>query len=94
MQRKPWIVCAAMQHKDCIITGARHFDLIMQRQIELYRIAHNNGNHIKWEQGFIDQFGKFYNRHNAMQIVKESGQPFNAERNSGSGEELYSEGLY
>lgn len=90
---KPWIVCAAIKNENVIVCGARHFDKIMHMQIE---ILHCTGWDIpkKWEQGFIDQWGKFYNRVEAMQIVKESGQPFNVERNSGSGDELYSEGLY
>jgi hypothetical protein len=29
-----------------------------------------------------------------MKIVLETGQKFNAERNGGNGEDLYSEGLY
>jgi hypothetical protein len=47
-----------------------------------------------WEQGFIDQFGRFYNRKEAMKAVLENGQPFSLKRNGGSGEELFSEGLY
>lgn len=45
------------------------------------------------EQGFIDQFGTFYNREEAMQIVLEGNQHFNITRNGGN-VALFSEGLY
>jgi len=45
------------------------------------------------EQGFINQFGDFLTREEALTIVQENGQRFNAERN-GSTTELFSEGLY
>lgn len=87
---KPWIVCAACRHCSDIILGARHYDRLMHEQKNSYYLEPGE----RWEQGFIDQFGRFYNRKDAMKAVKESGQPFNAERNSGNGDELYSEGLY
>lgn len=99
LKPKAWIVSAAIRNKDAIITGARHFDSIMHEQIRHYTHATACQSNvpsyaIKWEQGFIDQYGAFYSREDALQIVKENGQPFNAERNSGAGDELYSEGLY
>lgn len=87
---KPWMVCAACRHRGYIITGARHFDTVMRKQVDNYNGLTSYSN---WEQGFIDQWGRFYNRVDAMKAVKESGQPFNAERNGGNGEELYSEGF-
>ncbi len=95
MKIKSWIVCAAIRHKQHIITGARHFDTIMHQQLVMYN-AFNNEAHKKWEQGFIDQFGTFYNREDAMQIIKSGRQAFafDAKRNGGNGKELYSEGLY
>lgn len=90
----PVIVCAAYRHPHLkfVIAGARHSDKIMQPWVKMIRRFYGAG--WQWEQGFIDQFGKFYNRVDAMQAVLKSGQPFDAERNSGSGDELYSEGLY
>lgn len=87
---KPWMVCAANRHKttSAIICGARHWDKVMRMQL----FGKLKGS--EWEQGFIDQFGRFYNRKDAMEAVLASGQLFNAERNSGNGEDLYSEGLY
>ena len=43
------------------------------------------------EQGFIDQFGKFYNRKDAYIIAKENGQII---RDLGETDELFSEHLY
>jgi len=53
---------------------------------------------IKWsseaEQGFIDQFGNFYNRNEALKTIHCNNlQIINYDRN-GSTVELYSEGLY
>ena len=90
---KPWIVCAANKCRDHVILGARHWDNIMHQQ-QLAKQHADTGQHWIWEQGFIDQWGRFYNRKDAMKAVLASGQPFNAERNSGNGEDLYSEGLY
>lgn len=97
MSRKPIIVCAANRYKDLdiILTGARHWDDIMRSQFDHIKSGAFIPviNHGDFEQGFIDQFGVFHNRVRALKIVKESGQPFDAERNV-SEESLYSEGLY
>jgi hypothetical protein len=45
------------------------------------------------EQGFINQFGDFLTREEAMQIVKQNGQPFDIGSNRGDSV-LFSEGLY
>lgn len=44
-------------------------------------------------QGFVDQFGNYLTRKQALYIVVENGQEINWDRN-GSTTELYSEGLY
>jgi hypothetical protein len=88
---KPTIVCAANRHiiTRQVICGARHWDKIMRAQAEV-----SGTKFVGWEQGFIDQSGRFYDRRDAMIAVKESGQPFDADRNSGPGDLLFSEGLY
>lgn len=94
---QPIIVCAANRHADgTIVCGARHFDMIMRRQIDAQvetglaklpvigkRIRHKRW--IKWgqaDQGFIDQFGRWYDRVTAGEIF--FGQPL----------PLFSEDLY
>lgn len=92
MKNKPKIVCAACWKGGFIVTGPRHFDNIMRNEIN-----NRMDTFVGWhdaKQGFIDQFGGFYDREEAMIIVKASGQPFNIERNGGSNKVLYSEGLY
>ena len=87
---KQIIVCAAVRQNDLIVTGARHFDKIMNniiRSLDGCMLLKN------WEQGFIDQYGKFYNREDAYKLVQLNGQTFDTKRNT-SKTKLYSEGLY
>ena len=85
------IVCAANKLGDLIIPGPRHFDGTMHRLIEALGIKDDAH---KMEQGFIDQFGRFWSRETAMQIVKDHKQPFDMESNGGNDRQLFSEGLY
>lgn len=85
---KEIIVCAANRLGCLIFCGARHCDRTMYRQANAAGI-----NLVGTEQGFINQFGEFRTREEALKIVLENGQPFNAKRN-GSKTELFSEGLY
>ena len=88
------VVCAAYRHKDLIITGARHSDKIMNSVLRLLPKEVKPQNGSGWEQGFINQFGEFLNRQEALIVAKASGQPLNMERNGGNGKDLYSEGVY
>ena len=88
---KPWMVCAACKYGTHIITSARHFDELMHSQIKAAGYRHQM---LDAEQGFIDQWGRFYNRTDAMVAVRRSGQPFSYKRNGSQDTELYSEGLY
>lgn len=86
---KQFVVCAANRFPDgMILCGARHWDNIMCAQADAMGIKGGNE-----QQGFIDQFGDFLTREEAMRIVKENGQRFDIERNGGS-HVLFSEGLY
>ncbi len=89
---KRWVVCAANKYDDYIVCGARHFDSIMHGVLH----AMDNRPHSSTaEQGFIDQFGVWMNRVEALQVAKDSGQPLNMERNGcPQNRKLYSEGLY
>lgn len=88
------IVCAANRVKDgTILAGVRHWDNIMYGVAKRLYDSDRSVFGIDTEQGFIDQYGRFYNRKDAYDIVQKSGQPFNQERNGIIGE-LYSEGLY
>ena len=93
--RKPVIrkvVCAANKYGELIICGARHHDKIMNNQI--LAIGKDKCRPVEGYQGFIDQFGVFMDRSEALEVAKNSGQPLDMERNSGNGKVLYSEGIY
>lgn len=87
---KPIIVCAAIRNdQGHIICGPRHYDQIMRAQLRLLP------DHLLTtfkEQGFVDQFGKFYCRYQAWKIATENQQI--KQRVGGDNECLYSENLY
>jgi len=99
----PRIVCAAMLMKDNnIVVGIRHFSPEM-RVIMLK--AYGEKYHPKVsEQGFVDQFGKFYNRFDAWKLADKNGQIIRATgweespkarpANMGDDGMLFSENLY
>jgi len=71
MSRPPSrIVCAAIKNRGgSIICGPRHFDKIMYGQI--------GSNTDEWrtaEQGFVDQYGQFYDRTEAWIIANGQNQ--------------------
>lgn len=83
------IVCAANRNQDgVIVLGARHFDSIMRDTIRRLGLKTMGG----WTQGFIDQYGNFLTREQALEIAKQQGQLFR--RVGGDETELYSENLY
>ena len=91
MTIQPWIVCAANKHPESgrIICGARHYDPIMRAQINASEGSES------WkgcEQGFIDQFGKFYSREEALDIARRNRQIIR--RCGGDERQLFSENLY
>ena len=75
-----------------VVVGVRHFDAFMRKSIQLLQEKH--GVRVDEEQGFVDQYGVFMSRTEAMQVVKASGQPFSLNRNGGEDDELYSEGVW
>lgn len=93
MERR--VVCAAMQNSaGDIVTGARHYDGIMQQHIERLRETHG---HDVWsksdiEQGFIDQNGWFLTREEAHKVATDAGQIIR--RCGGDEKRLFSENLY
>ena len=87
-----YVVCAAIKLKDeTIICGARHWDKIMCDIADKLRVLEIDCGNA--EQGFINQWGVFLSREEAMNIVKKNGQKFNRDRN-GRDDILFSEGLY
>ena len=91
------IVTAATLYHGVLLVGVRHFDPLMQCTIKRFGLAgafNLDDKQYEHAQGFVDQYGVFCDRVESMQIVKDSGQPFDIKRNGGSDDELYSEGIH
>lgn len=73
-----------------IVCSARHFDPLMRRQME-----QSNVTMAGWkvsQQGFIDQWGAFMDREEALVVALAAGQRI--KRCGGDETRLYSENLY
>jgi len=89
------IVCAACRRGEIIIAGARHFDKVMLSQIRAIDGGLFAGAGVEFEEGFIDQFGDFLTREEAMNIAIAAGQKVDIEKGCGGFKHmLFSEGLY
>ncbi len=89
------VVCAACIKGDIVIAGARHFDKVMISQIKAIDGELIAGAGAAWNEGFIDQFGDFLSRKEAMIIAVAAEQDVDIERGCGGLKDtLFSEGLY
>ena len=94
----PWIVCAAMKIKlskvnderELIICSPRHWDTIAHAQFNQIDDSFYKS---KEAQGFVDQFGNFYDRAEAFEIAEKNGQIVKKSGNPSS-KILFSEDLY
>lgn len=91
MEKGAYIVCAAMQNsRGNVICSPRHFDSICQETIE------RGEGWDDWKddviQGFVDQWGYFYTRAEALIVAQARGQI--RRRCGGDHLRLYSENLY
>lgn len=84
-------ICTYANGEKHLVIGIRHWDELMVAT-EIMR-EEKLGRRVDEEQGFIDQYQKFYTREEALELVKKNGQPFSQERNVGT-HELYSEGVW
>lgn len=89
------VVCAACMHltTKSVICSARHWDQRMRETYNFMLGSQAPAPTSRWEQGFIDQFGEFLTRKEALMLAHVSGQKVDMKRN-GSASELHSEGLY
>lgn len=85
------VVCAADRNRDgTVICSARHSDPRMHLQKAATGINWDGA-----EQGFIDQWGVFMNRHEAWEVAWAAGQVIKRVGNDTmNGGTLYSENLY
>lgn len=82
------IVCAACLYQDgTIVASARHFDELMLKQLKKMHLLP-----YEEQQGFIDQWGNFLDRKEAMMVARKQGQIYRELYYET--EELYSEMLY
>lgn len=81
------IVCAANRHTitSSIVVGVRHWDVLMRQHIF-------DKDYSDYEQGFIDNKGKFLTREEAYVVAEREGQIIR--RVGGDEGVLYSENLY
>ena len=88
---KERIVCAALRHRvtGSVICGPRHFDPVMHNQIKLTGLFWKDA-----DQGFVDQWGRFWDRTMALEIVKASQQEMRQPPSTCIGGQLHSEDLY
>lgn len=83
------VVCAAiLLDSGDVICGARHFDNIMRAQLS----RHHPGDKVNIEQGFIDQFGVYMSREEALDVALKNNQRIR--RCGGDEKKLFSENLY
>lgn len=76
-----------------VVAGIRHFDMIMHAQIDA---AWKNDDTMdrEWEQGFLDQYGVFMDRVEALAVATAAGQ-INTRRSKTDPEhELFSEDVW
>lgn len=85
------VVCAALRNADgLVICGPRHYDKVMRQQIQCSTsVRWKNGD---VEQGFVDQFGAFMTREQALAVAVMADQI--VRRCGGDDHELFSENLY
>lgn len=91
-----FVVCAACRYGDLIVCGARHFDKVMHSQLKQMRedklFEFEKAG--RAEQGFIDQYGVFMDREEALEVAKAAGQLNVRRAKTSPGRELFSEDLY
>lgn len=90
------IVCAACRYGDLVICSARHHDPVMNAQIRLLKESDEVDiiNQGEYEQGFIDQWGNFLNREDALTVAIAAGQVNVRRQKTFPDTELFSEDLY
>ena len=86
-----FVVCAALKYGDLIVAGPRHFDHIMQ---PFLKDARERTGIDTPDQGFIDQYGKYMSRREALEIATAEGQVGVRRPKGMPADRLFSEDLY
>lgn len=91
---KPRIVSAAAQfNSGLIIPSPRHYDKTFHNLLKVIKAGNRHLVADSPRQGFIDQFGCFYNRNMALKIALDAGQ-VNMDKKTDPKDRLFSEDLY
>lgn len=97
-RRHPRIICAALRARDgTLLLGLRHYSRDMTRQMEQRDDGGKFVSRTGEDQGFADQFGRYYTRREAWVIAQRTNQilhPDNAGRDLNGAPLLHSECLY
>ena len=81
------VVCAANKYGDIIVLGIRHFCPLMRKQLDAYCLKGSEPH----KQGFVDQWGNFMTRKEALLVLQTNGRWI---RDEDYQNQLYSENLY
>lgn len=84
---KRQVVCAANKYDGIIVLGVRHFCPLMCNTLDKMGMKGSEPH----EQGFVDQWGNFMDRKEALVVLKTNGRFC---RDMEFTDELYSENLY
>lgn len=93
------IVCAALRfpHLDLVIPGARHYSedihRLMNKLKEHGLMPKRREQAVGDNQGFLDNFGNYWNRETSF-IIATAAHQLDGKEKSGSKTELFSEDLY
>ncbi len=75
MSKQRVVVCAALRSDDGeVVCGVRHYDEIMQREIALMICSEDFFNRSGSNQGFVDNFGKYMDRKEALVVALKADQ--------------------
>jgi hypothetical protein len=86
------VVCAANRYPDGrIVLGIRHFDAFMHERLRTTTLSYPKGCE---EQGFVDQFGIFMNRREALHVAAAANQVNTRRPKTTPMDILFSEDLY
>ena len=81
------VVCAANKYEELIVLGVRHFCPIMCKTLDMVGLDGGEPH----EQGFVDQWGNFMSRKEALIVLQTNGRYI---RDEDYCSELYSENIY
>lgn len=84
---KRQVVCAANKYDETIVLGVRHFCPLMRQSITALGLSPSQAH----EQGFVDQWGNFMSREEALVVLQKNGRFI---RDDKYDRRIYSENLY